>query len=107
MNVQRLPVKKRAAKRPPTRTVEVGIAEGDFEGWRATLKVDFPAKLLEEFESGSAQRVINALQRLVVDHNFPDAEGEVAATLMDVDPYTGLVAIADAYLSAIRALPPR
>lgn len=107
MNVQRLPVKKRAAKRPPTRTVEVGIAEGDFAGWQATFRVDFPARLLEEFESGSAQRVIAALQKLVIEHNFPDVDGEVAATLIDVDPYTGLVAIADAYMDALRALPPR
>ena len=107
MNVQRLPVKKRAAKRPPVRTVEVGIPEGDFAGWQATFRVDFPAKLIEEFESNNARRVIAALQVLVVDHNFPDANGEIAETLIDVDPYTGLVAIADAYMDALRALPPR
>lgn len=107
MNVQRLPVKRRAAKRPTTRTVEVGISSGDFEGWQATFRVDFPAKLLEDFESQSALRVMAALQQIVIEHNFPDSEGEVAASLMEVDPYTGLVAIADAYLEAIRALPPR
>lgn len=107
MNVQRLPVKKRAAKRPPVRTVEVGIPEGDFAGWQATMRVDFPAKLLEDLESKNAMRFLGAMAELVLDHNFPNSRDEVAAGMIDVDPYTGLVAICEAYLDALRALPPR
>jgi hypothetical protein len=107
VNVQRLPVKKRAAKKPPVRTVEVGVAEGDFEGWRATFKVDFPASYLEDLESKNALKFLAVMDKLIVDHNFPDADGEVAESMRDVDPYTGLVRVSEAYLDALRALPPR
>jgi hypothetical protein len=107
VTVQRLPVRKRAAKKPAVRTVDVGIAEGDFEGWQATFKVDFPASYLEDLESKNAVKFLAVMDKLIVDHNFPDVEGEVAATMRDVDPYTGLVRVSEAYLDALRALPPR
>lgn len=99
--------KRRAAKRPPVRTVVVGIPEGDFAGWQATMRVDFPARLLEDLESKNAMRFLGAMDQLVVEHNFPNSKDELAVGMIDVDPYTGVVAICEAYLDALKALPPR
>jgi hypothetical protein len=100
-------IKRRPAKRPAMRTVTVAIEDGDFAGWEATARADFPAKYLADFDSGKIERIITALDAIIVDHNFPNAEDEIAATMADVDPYTGLVAVADKVFDAISKLPNR
>ena len=104
-NVREL--KRRPARRPAARTVEVGIAEGDFEGWRCTAKVDFPARHLAALQSRDAGAFLEVMDAIIVDHNFPNDRDELAESMADVDPYAGLVAMASAIFDAIGALPPR
>lgn len=99
--------KRKAARRPPPRTVEVTIAEGDFAGWWARARADFPARLVAELDSGKVERIVAALGQIVIEHNMPDESGEVAATLADVDPWAGMVAISQAIGEAIGQLPNR
>lgn len=97
----------RVAARPPARTIDVEIPDGDFAGWRATARVDFPAQLLIDLESGSVTKVFAVMSAIVVEHNMPNSAGELAPTLLDVDPYAGVVAISRLILEAIGRLPPR
>jgi hypothetical protein len=97
----------KAAARPPARTVEVSIDEGAFAGWAATARADFPARLLVDLESGSMAKVLVVLEAIVTDHNFPNETGELAATLGDVEPYDGLLAVSAKLLEAIGRLPNR
>ena len=99
--------KRRPAKRPTPRTITVGMAEGDFAGWQCEAKIDFPASLLADLQSQDAIRFLHVMDAIVVDHNFPNADDEIAATMADVDPYSGLVAMARQIFDAIGALPPR
>jgi len=99
-------IKRRPAKRPAIRTVTVKL-EGDFEGWEATARVDFPAKYLADFDSGKLERIIVALDAIVVEHNFPNAEDEIAQSMGDVDPYAALTEFADKLFDAIGKLPNR
>jgi hypothetical protein len=98
---------RRPAKRPAPRTVEVTIAEGDFAGWTATARADFPAGLLSDLQSGSIDRIIGVLDKIVVDHNMPNAGDQVAERMGDVDPYSGLMKIAGEIFDAIGKLPNR
>lgn len=99
--------RRAVAKRPEPRTIEVAISEGDFEGWWALVRVDFPAALLEDIQSDNATRFLAASAKVIVEHNFPGTDGALAKTLADVDPYDGLVEIMRAFFDAKRSLPPR
>lgn len=81
--------KRRAAKKPAPRTVTVSLT-GEFEGWEMTAKADFPAKVLALLQSDMIDDITTALDKIVVDHNFPDSDGEVAKTMADVDPFEGM-----------------
>lgn len=98
---------KSAAKRPAARTVSVQITTGEFAGWEATAKADFPAGILSDLQSGDIERLIRALDRIVVDHNFPNSSDEVAESLADVDPYEGLIVVATQLFEKIGSLPSR
>ena len=100
---QRRPV----AKRPPARTAEITIKAGPYAGWWCLVRADFPARTLQEFNSGDVTRILGAFASLVVEHNLPDSSGALAADLMDVDPYDGLVKVAGEVADAIASLPPR
>jgi hypothetical protein len=100
-------IKRRAAKRPEPRTVHVVIEDGDFAGWEATARADFPAKWLADFESGRIEDVLAFFERIIVDHNMPDEDGNIAERFADVDPYSGLLAISAALGDAVRTLPNR
>lgn len=99
--------KRKAAKRPAARTVTVTVAEGDFAGWSATARADFPARLVEGLESGKIAEVLGVLEVIIVEHNMPDEHDDVAAHLSDVDPYAGLLAVANLIGEAIAKLPNR
>jgi hypothetical protein len=96
----------KAAKRPEPRTIEVQ-GEGEFADWQATARADFPAKHLAALQSGDLDRIIGVLDAIVIDHNMPDEAGEIAATMGDVDPFSGLMHIAEAIFTAIGTLPNR
>lgn len=100
-------MKRKAAKRPAPRTVEVTIEDGDFAGWWAIARADFPARLVAGLESGKIASVLAALEAIIVEHNMPDSTGEIATTLGDVDPYSGLLAVANAVGEKLRQLPNR
>jgi hypothetical protein len=100
-------LKRKAARRPEPRTVTVTIPKGDFEGWEATARADFPAALLADLQSGSITRIIAVLDAIVIDHNMPDVNDEVAASMGEVDPYSGLMEVASAIFDAIGKLPNR
>lgn len=99
--------KRKAARRPPPRTVSVTIEDGDFAGWSATARADFPARLVADLESGRIDAVLAVLERIITDHNMPDEAGEIAEHLADVDPYAGLLAVSNALGDAIGQLPNR
>lgn len=98
--------KRRPAARPAPRTVEV-TGTGEFATWEARALASFRAAWLVELESGSVTRILAVLERIVVDHNMPNADGELAEHLADVDPYDGLLNVAGAITDAIGKLPPR
>jgi hypothetical protein len=100
-------IKRKAAARPVSRTVTVAIPKGDFEGWEATARADFPAGLLADLQSGSIVRIIGVLDSIVIDHNMPDVNDEVAKSMAEVDPYSGLMEVATAIFDAIGKLPNR
>jgi hypothetical protein len=95
------------AARPPARTVEIAIEDGPYAGWRATIRLDFPTRLLIGFQSGVLSEILASLELIVIDHNFPDENGERAASLVDVDPFAGLLAIANEIGTALAAVPNR
>lgn len=95
------------ARRPPARTIDVVIESGDFAGWYAKCRADFPASLVAGLDSGRLDDALAALQAIIVEHNMPNDRDELAATLADVDPYTGLLAIADELGRQLKALPNR
>lgn len=97
---------RKAAKRPTPRTVTV-TGTGDFEGWEATARADFPAGLIADLQSGDIGRIIHVLDVIVLDHNMPDANDEIAKTMAEVDPYTGLMEMASEIFDAIGKLPNR
>lgn len=100
--------RRKAGTRPAARTVEAtGKAGGEFADWWCRARVDFRAAWLVELGSGDVARIIRVLGLIILEHNFPDADGEVAATLEDVDPYDGLMHVAGELTDAIGTLPPR
>lgn len=96
-----------AAAKPAPRTVTVEISEGDFAGWRCVAIADFPARVVADLESGKVALIFAALDRIILEHNFPDEAGELAGSMADVDPLRGVVAIAGAIAHKIESLPNR
>lgn len=94
------------APRPEPRTVVIGFDEGRFAGWRARVVVEWPASLIEEFESKDAGRILAAADALIVAHNFPDAKGAHAKRLADVDPFQGVAAVIGLAMRSSSSLPP-
>ena len=100
-------IRRRPAKRPAPRTVTATIEGGDFDGWEATARADFPARLVVELNSGQIERVLGVLEAIIVDHNMPDEHDAIAEHLADVDPYAGLLAVANALGDKLASLPNR
>lgn len=99
--------KRRPAKRPARRTVSVRIETGDFAGWECTALADFPARALADLQSESVERIMRALDVIVVDHNFPSSSDELATSMADVDPYDGLMAVSARIFEELGKLPNR
>lgn len=95
------------AKRPPARTIDVELnGGGAFDGWWLRARADFPAALLAELQSGDIARVMAVLDVVIVDHNMPDEQGELAGELGQVQ-YDGLLRMAGALFDELGRLPPR
>lgn len=99
-------LKPKAARRPAARTVSITL-EGDFEGWQATARADFPARWLAELDPNDMPTFTTFMDRIVISHNLPDSNDEVASSMADVDPYDGLIRMGDAIVEAIAKLPKR
>ena len=97
---------RKAAKRPVARTVSVSLG-GEYEGWECTAKADFPARVLERIQSDQMTDIMAALDSIVIEHNFPDENDKVAASMSDVDPIGGVIEAASAIMDAIGKLPNR
>jgi hypothetical protein len=92
--------------KPQFRTVDVNLS-APFEGWTATMKAEgVPARVFIELQSGSVERALNALERLVVKHNFLDENGEPAKQVLDA-PMDALSDAITKWSDAVAALPPR
>jgi hypothetical protein len=98
---------RKAAPRPKARTVTARISGGDFDGWEATARADFPTRLVVDLNSGDLGKILDVLDRIITDHNMPDSDGNIAEHLADVDPYSGLLAIANAVGAELGRLPNR
>ena len=107
MNANVRQIRRKPAARPAARTVSVEIKKGDFLGWEATARADFPARLLADLQSGDIARIIGVLDAIITDHNFPDKDDELAASMGDVDPYNGLMVVAGEIFDQIAKLPNR
>lgn len=92
--------------KPQFRTVDVNLS-APFEGWTATMKAEgVPARVFIELQSGNVERALNALERLVVKHNFLDENGEPAKQVLDA-PMDALSDAITKWSDAVAALPPR
>ena len=81
--------------------------DGDYGGWTVTARADFAARVLGDLQSGEIERIMRGLDAIVISHNMPDADGEIAAAMADVDPYDGLLKAAAMIFDAIGKLPNR
>jgi hypothetical protein len=81
--------------------------KGAFEGWYCKAKADFPARQLAALGSGDIERIIEVLGSIVLEHNFPNGDGELAAELGDVDPYEGLLKAGESIFEELGKLPNR
>ena len=65
-----------------------------------------PARVFIELQSGSAERALTALQKLVITHNFLTEDGEPATEVLDA-PMDALSDAITKWSDAVAALPPR
>lgn len=86
------------------RTVTVE-GDGDTSTWTLTIRTGFSARMLEDLGSGDLFRILRAADQLVVDHNMPNVEGEVAPSLMDVYPAQAAQAMVMRALDAMSKVP--
>lgn len=89
------------------RTIGLELA-GAYAGRELEVYTDFPARALEELQSGDLVRVCRALDRYVIvpgSHDLTDLDGEVAPSMLDVYPTDAVSAVIDAYVKATNTLP--
>jgi hypothetical protein len=98
---------RKAAARPAPRTVTVDDLGGAYAGWSATMRVDWPAGWMQAVEAGELAGILMVLDRAVTTHNMPDADGNIAATMAEVDPASGMALMASELLDRMGKLPPR
>jgi hypothetical protein len=89
-----------------SRTVDIALSS-PFDGWTATMKADgIPARVFIELQSGSVERSLEAVARLIVKHNFLDGDGEPAKSVLDA-PMDALSEAIQKWSEAVASLPPR
>lgn len=76
------------AKRP-ARTIRIECT-GHNEGTYFVARLDFPARLLVELQSGDFERQLEAFQKIVTEHNATDEAGAKAVDFLDVDPFSAV-----------------
>ncbi len=92
--------------KPSFRTVEIALA-APFDGWTATMRAEgVPARVMIDLQSGSVERALNAMERLIIKHNFLTEDGEPVASVLDA-PMDALTQAVERWSEAVAALPPR
>ena len=81
------------------RTISVELAE-PYAGWRGTFRRSLSLNALIELQSGDLGRIVALLDARLLEHNFPDGGGGIAASLGDVEPLDAISAIALAFMKA-------
>lgn len=91
--------------RPEFKTIEVVLTE-PFEGWRAKMRVGgVPARVMIDLQSGEVERALTAVDRLIIEHNFLDENGEPAKSVLDA-PMDALTQSIEKWSGAVSSLPP-
>lgn len=92
--------------KPSFRSVDVELGE-PFTGWKAKMRAEgISARVFIDLQSGSAQKSIEALERLIISHNFLDEDGKPAESILDA-PMDSLTEAITKWSDAVAALPPR
>ena len=92
--------------KPSFRTVEIAL-NAPFDGWTATMRAEgVPARVMIDLQSGSVERALNAMERLIIKHNFLTEDGEPAASVLDA-PMDAMTQAVERWSEAVAALPPR
>ncbi len=73
--------------------VKIVELDGQFAGWRCTLRPQVSARILLDLESGNAARAMGAFAKLVLEHNFKGLDGEPIEDILDapIDALTATV----------------
>ena len=94
------------ATKPNFRTIEITLSE-PFDGWKATMKAEgVPARVFIDLQSGNVERAMNAVERLIISHNFLTETGEETDSVLDA-PIDALTQTIGKWSEAVAALPPR
>jgi hypothetical protein len=89
-----------------TRSVTVRLGP-PFEGQGAVMRSNFKAKYWADINSGDGDRVLPALEIIILEHTMIDVEtGKVAETLGDLE-LDQLNALLRKFGEELQALPPR
>lgn len=98
-------LERRAARRASSEPVVVTVADGPFAGWSATVRTDFPASTLALLEGETIVGILEALDAIVIEHNYPNAKtGELAESIAEVD-WRALKVVAPLIMKAIADVP--
>lgn len=75
--------------RPQARNVRIECT-GANSGTYFVARLDFPARLLIELQSGEFNRQLQAFQKIVTDHNAVDETGAKAQDFLDIDRFSAV-----------------
>ena len=67
-----------------TKTVRIEL-EGDYAGWHAEMRANVSMNEVVEVQSENLPRIVAALKRVVVSHNFKSVDGSEAIDMGDAD----------------------
>lgn len=66
------------------KTVRIEL-DGDFAGWYAEMRANVSMNEVVEVQSENLPRIVVAMKRVIVSHNFKTVEGTPAADVGDAD----------------------
>jgi len=70
----------------PQRTARIELPE-PYAGRYVVARLDFPARVLIELQSGDFERTLVAFDGIIVEHNLTDANNALVGSLLDADPF--------------------
>lgn len=66
------------------KTVRIEL-DGEYAGWHAEMRANVSMNEVVEVQSENLPRIVAALKRVVVTHNFKTVDGQTATDLGDAD----------------------